>query len=47
MSAEAFLGGIVSAIKNSKNAISSFQDLKHDKSILNELEGKVEKGRSK
>ena len=44
LSAEAVLGGIYAAIKNSKNVISSVKNLKQNKTALEELE---EKGRSR
>lgn len=44
LSAEAVLGGIYAAIKNSKNVVSSVKNLKQNKINLEELE---EKGRSR
>lgn len=44
LSAEAVLGGIYAAIKNSKNVIFSIKNLKQNKTTLEEFE---EKGRSR
>lgn len=44
LSAEAVLGGIYAAIKNSKNVIFSIKNLKQNKATLEEFE---EKGRSR